>query len=245
MGHLRGRHTSLRTKTFVDMPKPTRGARNTSGILAMTNVLVLGANGQIAHWAIKLLAKHKDVRLTLLARNTRKLTNAPETAKVVRGDVLVRADLDAAIAGQDVVYANLTGDDIDKQAKSVVAAMDAAGVKRLVFVLALGIYDEVPGQFGKWNKQMIGDALKPFRRAGDAIEASDLNYTLIRPAWLMDEDEIDYELTARDEPFKGTVVSRKSVADLIVKVIQSPKLHARANVGVNKPKSEGDKPYFM
>lgn len=56
---------------------------------------------------------------------------------------------------------------------------------------------------------------------------------------------MDYELTARSEPFKGTVVSRKSVADLILKVIASPGLHVGENLGMNKPDSDGDKPYFM
>ncbi len=54
-----------------------------------------------------------------------------------------------------------------------------------------------------------------------------------------DEDEIDHELTGHHEPFKGTVVSRGSVADLIVKVIASPHLHAGANLGVNKPTTDG------
>jgi len=109
----------------------------------------------------------------------------------------------------------------------------------------LGIYDEVPGKFGEWNKATIGDDLKPFRRAGDAIEASRLDYTIIRPTWLTDEDEVDYELTERGQPFKGTVVSRKSVADLIAKIVRAPNLHVRGNVGVNKPGTDGDKPYFM
>jgi uncharacterized protein YbjT (DUF2867 family) len=84
-----------------------------------------------------------------------------------------------------------------------------------------------------------------FRRAADAIEASGLQYTIVRPAWLMDEDEVDYELTPKDEPFKGTVVSRKSVGDLIAKVIANPELHVSGNLGVNKPNTDGDKPYFM
>ncbi len=32
----------------------------------------------------------------------------------------------------------------------------------------------------------------------------ELEYTILRPAWLTDEDIIDYELTSRNEPFKGT-----------------------------------------
>ncbi len=61
----------------------------------------------------------------------------------------------------------------------------------------------------------------------------------------MDEDEVDYETTTKDQPFKGTVVSRRSVGDLIAKVIASPDLHVGESLGVNKPNTDGDKPYFM
>jgi hypothetical protein len=86
--------------------------------------------------------------------------------------------------------------------------MNAAGVQRLIFVASLGIYDEVPGKFGTWNRRQIGAYLPPFRRAADLIESSGLNYTILRPAWLTDEDEVDYETTDRNEPFRGTEVSR-------------------------------------
>lgn len=211
----------------------------------MRNVLILGAGGQIARHVIAILAGNDDVRLTLLARNTARLADVPVNASTVQGDVLDAVKLKQAIKGQDIVYANLTGEDLDAQANSVIAAMEAEGISRLIFVLSLGIYDEVPGKFGEWNNATIGEDLKPFRRAADAIEATGLDHTIVRPAWLTDENEVDYELTLRDEPFKGTVVSRKSVADLIVKIIRSPDLHLRGNVGVNKPGTDGDKPYFM
>ena len=52
-------------------------------------------------------------------------------------------------------------------------------------------------RFGAWNRATIGEDLKPFRRAADAIEASGFQYIILRPAWLMDEDEVDYELTSK------------------------------------------------
>ncbi|AXF22856.1 NAD-dependent dehydratase [Burkholderia pyrrocinia] len=211
----------------------------------MKHVLIIGANGQIARWVIDTLAADRNVSQTLLVRTPKKLGDTPSNAKVVIGNVLDRTLLLNAVQGQDIVYANLTGEDLDAQAKIVIAAMQAAGDRRLVFVLSLGIYDEVPGKFGDWNNAIIGEDLKPFRRAADAIEASDLQYTILRPAWLMDEVEIDYELTSRNEPFKGTVVSRKSVADLIARIIAEPELHVGENLGVNKLNSDGDKPYFM
>jgi uncharacterized protein YbjT (DUF2867 family) len=212
----------------------------------MKNILILGAGGQIAQWVVKTLANQPDSAVTLLLRAPKRLTGQePANAKVVIGNVLDKKLLKSAMAGQDIVYANLIGEDLDKLAQAVIAAMQTAGVKRLVFVLSLGIYDEVPGKFGEWNSATIGEDLKPYRRAADAIETSGLDYTIVRPAWLMDEDEVDYETTAKGQPFKGTVVSRKSVADLIAKLIANPGLYVGESLGVNKPDSDGDKPYFM
>jgi uncharacterized protein YbjT (DUF2867 family) len=212
----------------------------------MKNVLILGASGQIAQWVSRALAQRSDIAMTLFLRNPKKISGRePASSRLVIGSALDKKLLEQAMSGQDIVYANLTGDDIDAQARSVVAAMRAAGVKRLVFVLSLGIYDEVPGKFGEWNRAAIGEELKPFARAAEVIEASGLDYTLVRPAWLTDEDEVDYELTGRRDSFKGTVVSRRSVADLIVQIIESPQLHGGESLGVNKPGTDGDKPYFM
>ncbi|MBV1843101.1 SDR family oxidoreductase [Photobacterium ganghwense] len=212
----------------------------------MSNVLVLGASGQIAQWVVKSLNEQTTVNQTLLLRNPQKLVDiASAKAKVVVGDVLDRALLKSAMDGQDIVYANLAGDDLDAQTAAVIDAMQETGVKRLIFVLSLGIYDEIPGKFGEWNDAIIGEPLKYYRRAADAIEASGLDYTILRPAWLTDEDEVDYEITAKNEAFKGTVVSRKSVGDLITQVILNPATYVGANLGVNKPNTDGDKPYFM
>lgn len=208
-------------------------------------VLVLGAGGQIARWVIEMLADSDDIALTLYLRHARKLkVKTPSNARVVQGDVLDRQSLDPAVAGQDVVYANLTGDDLEEQAKSIIAAMRDAGVSRLIFIASLGIYDEIPGKFGEWNRREIGSYLPPFRKAADRIEVSGLDYTILRPAWLTDRDEISYETTGRHDPFKGTEVSRKSVAAVVVECIRHPETWSHKNVGVNKPDTDGDKPSF-
>lgn len=212
----------------------------------MTKILILGAGGQIARWVIERLAEDKDVYLTLYLRHKRKLHGkAPSNATVVEGDVLDRKALDLAMKGQDIVYANLTGDDLEQQAKSIIASMKDAGVKRLIFIASLGIYNEVPGKFGEWNRKQIGAYLPPFRKAADAIEASGLDYTILRPAWLTDEDKVDYETTVRDEAFKGTEVSRTSVAALVVDCFRHPQRFAKQNLGVSKPNTDGDKPAFL
>jgi len=195
----------------------------------VVKILILGASGQIARYVVDMLVSRNDAELTLFQRDAGKLSR----------DVAVNARI-----GQNVVYANLAGD-VDAQADAIINAMQGTGVRKLIFCTTLGIYDEVPGKFGEWNKREIGEYLPPYRKAADAIEASGLDYAILRPAWLTDVDEVDYEITERNEPFKGTEVARKSVAALVVELLQAPGALGDRNIGVNKPNSNGDKPAFM
>ena len=211
-------------------------------------VLILGATGKIAAHAIAaLLAKTTD-QLLLFTRHPQNLSIADESREtVIKGDTLKTDELNAAVAQADVVYANLRNPAIAQQARNIVAAMDQAGIKQLVWISSIGIYDEVPGKFGDWNNEMLGGGqedsyLGTYRKAADEISASDLDYTIIRPAWLTDKDEVDYETTKRGEKFKGTEVSRKSIGNLVAEVIANPAKYARQDLGVNKPNSDGDKP---
>ena len=63
------------------------------------------------------------------------------------------------------------------------------------------------------------------------IESSNLDYTIIQTrTWFTHDDEFDYEITQKREPFKGHDVSRKSVADLVVKLAESPGLEVRSSL---------------
>ncbi|NSL85263.1 NAD(P)H-binding protein [Chitinophaga sp. Mgbs1] len=208
-----------------------------------TKILMLGAGGAIARHVINYLKDEKNVKLTLFARNTGGLAEQAPNASIIKGDVLHKSDLDNAVKGQEIVYANLAGQ-IDKMAGEIVKSMEAAGVKRLIFITSLGIYNEIPGKFGQWNERMIGSDLIRYRHAADIIEASSLDYTIIRPSWLTDKNETAYETTQKGEPFVGTEVARKAVAAYIVNIIEHPGKDVKASVGINKPGVYGDKPGF-
>jgi len=194
----------------------------------MTKILILGAHGRIACAATDLFLAEPRAKLTLYLRNAHRLRRHENLARVVEGDVLDFGALKAAMAGQDVVYANLNGP-LEQMARNIVKAMVATGVKRLIFVSSMGIYDEVPGQ-------RYRSILDPYRDAAKVIEASDLDYTILRPAWLNDRDEVDYGTTQKGQPFcnPGGVVSRKSVAHLIVQLALNPSLDVRCSLGVHK-----------
>jgi len=196
----------------------------------MINVLILGAAGEIARVATRLFLEQTDIRLTLYLRKARRLksADASDRIRVIEGDVLDAKTLCDAMQNQDVVYANLSGN-LESQARSVIAAMQKAGVKRLIWISSMGIYGEVSGEH-------FGTVLDPYRASAQIIERSDLDYTLIRPAWLNNQDEIDYGTTRKGEMFKNpsAVVSRKSVADLVVKLTTTPDLEVRGSLGVHK-----------
>ncbi|MCH5461540.1 SDR family oxidoreductase [Lactobacillus sp. LC28-10] len=212
----------------------------------MTKVLILGANGKIAKLAEAQLLAQTDHQLTLFLRHADRLTiSDTKRETVVEGDATNQANLEQAMQGQDIVYANLGNHDIEKQAKTVVAAMKATGVKRLIWISTLGIYDEVPGKYGQWNHQMLdGGYLETYAAAAKVIEASGLDYTIIRPAWLSNKDIVSYETTQKGDPFKGTEVSRKSIAAFVVSLINDPTKEIGHSVGVDQPGTDGDKPSF-
>jgi uncharacterized protein YbjT (DUF2867 family) len=192
----------------------------------MKNLIILGAGGNIARLVTDMLIRKEDIHLTLFLRNARRLKN-PDVSKVriIKGDVLNIDQLKEAVKGQDIVYANLSGD-LEQMAKNIVHAMNDTGVKKLIFICSIGIYD-FP----------VKSVLQPYRKAADVIEASGLEYTILRPTWFSSEDEVDFETTRKGEPEKGSAVSQKSLATLISYIVESPEKYIRENLGVNKPHS--------
>lgn len=209
----------------------------------MTKVIVLGAHGQVALIAEKMLFANKNIQTTLFLRNAQRLVQDKDKATIIEGDTTNEAELEKAVAGQDIVYANLGGTStIVRQAKAVIEAMDKQHVKRLIWISTLGIYDEVAGKFGEWNKSVLGNYITEYAKAAKEIENSDLDYTIIRPTWMTNKDEVDYQKTKKGEPITNTEVSRKSIAVYIYELIQNPNEDIRESIGLEKPGTEGDKP---
>ena len=193
----------------------------------MVNVLVLGANGQLARNTTRWFLQRTDARLTLYLRRASRLCNPdPARTRIVEGDVLDSATLERAMKGQDVVYANLAGP-MKRQAECIIEAMRATGTKRLIFISSMGIYGEVPGE-------RYRSVLDPYRDSAAVIEASDLDYTILRPGWFASDEEVAYHLTQKGQPFKGHDVSLNSLSELIVKLAITPGWESRRSLGVSR-----------
>lgn len=210
-------------------------------------ILILGAAGQVAQKVTHALLQHTDAHLILYARDASQRIHISDNSReqIIDGDFEDTAKLEKVMKDVDWVFIDSVED--KKGMQPIVKAMKAGGVKRLIAATSLGIYDEVPGKFGEWNKQMLGnDTLVKMAENTAILEDDDLDYTLLRMAWLYDEEaNTKYELTERDEPFKGTQVTREAVAQLVVEIVQSTDdRFAKRSLGVNEPDTDWDKPSF-
>ena len=192
----------------------------------MARVLILGANGQLARNTTRVLLDDPAVSLTLYLRQASRLKNpAPDRVGIVEGDVLDGAALRHAMKDQDIVYANLAGD-MAAQARTIIDAMHATGLKRLIFISSMGIYGEVPGE-------RYRSVLDPYRDSAALIEASDLDYTVLRPGWFTRKPEGPCRITQKGEPFHGHDIALDSLSALIARLITTPGLYLRCSIGVS------------
>jgi len=98
------------------------------------SALGFGCMGQLARHTTRVFLRDTAAKLTLFLRRASRLGNPdPDRVTIVEGDVLDLPTLEAAMKGQDVVYANLSGA-MKRQAECIVEAMHATGLKRLIFI---------------------------------------------------------------------------------------------------------------
>ncbi len=201
----------------------------------LTKIVIIGATGSVGRAARQRFLEKTNDELTLFSRLPERLKPIDSMREVaVSGDVMNAADLDKVISVQDVVFASLTGN-LGKMAKAIVESMKRVGVNRLIFITSMGIYNEIPASVGSSGNLRSNPVLQTYRDAADVIEASNLDYTIIRPGWFDSNNDTDYEITVKGEPFGGHDVSRKSIADLVVRLAADPTLYVRESVGINRP----------
>ncbi|WP_334084197.1 NAD(P)H-binding protein [Helicobacter typhlonius] len=137
----------------------------------------------------------------------------------------------------NVVYANLYGTDTPQMARVIIDSMQQVGLKRLVWITSFGVYNGQYQEIPESELRRIANYIVPHREEVKIIESSLLDYTIIRAQWFSNADEIDYELTQKGEDFKNPSgrISRKSIADLIVKLCTIKDFGIRQSLGINKP----------
>ena len=210
-------------------------------------VLILGAAGQISQMLTNDLLENTNHDLVLYARKAAKRLNLNnnDRVEIIDGDFFEHNKLVNAMNGIDIVYINIAGG--SKEFKAIAHAIKDSKVKKVIAASILGIYEEVLGNFGNWNKRMVGiSRIKEVADCASIIESLGIDYTILRLTWLYNQKGNEsYELTFKGEPFKGAQVSRQAVAKLILEIIEDKTgKFINASVGVVEPNTNWDKPSF-
>ncbi|MEO8430883.1 MAG: complex I NDUFA9 subunit family protein [Acidobacteriota bacterium] len=144
-------------------------------------ILVTGGTGFVGTHLVNAFVR-RGHSIAVLARDpdgARNRYNRPVEA--VRGDVLDPASLSRAVAGRDSVVhlvgiiheqGDQTFDRMHREAtENVIAAMRAAGVRRLLHMSAMGASEDAPSEYGRT------------KAAGErAVRGSELDWTILRPS---------------------------------------------------------------
>jgi uncharacterized protein YbjT (DUF2867 family) len=192
----------------------------------MSKTLIIGASGQIGKMTTQKLLDNGETVVGLVRDKTKLSDINNDNLEVVEGDL--EQGFSHAFKGCDkVIFAagsgGSTGADktmlIDLWAAcKAVDYAKAANVSQFVMVSSIGADDPSQGS----NK------MKPYlvakHKADEHLMNSGLNYTVIRPGSLKDEDAKGGFQTAKPDSKDKMVITREDVADALVFTVGNAKL---------------------
>ena len=192
-------------------------------------VLIIGATGGTGRQLVT-QALQRGYEVTALVRDPSRLTETNTRLRVVTGDVLDYASIDAAVRGQDAVISALGHNQFFRPTRiqsdgtrNILRAMEAHGVGRFVCETSLGLGDSA-GRLGVYYTLFTTPVILPFyfwdkTRQEQAIAASATDWTIVRPGVLTNGPASGgrYRHGRNIGGFLGTVrVSRADVAEFML-----------------------------
>ncbi|WNX84657.1 NAD(P)H-binding protein [Agathobaculum sp. NTUH-O15-33] len=200
----------------------------------MKNILLLGATGTAGSAITKKLLSDTDTHVTLFARHAGNMFSDSPRTTVINGNAENIEDLKKAMHEQDVVYCAISGEALPQIAENIVVAMSECNIKRLIFMGAVGIYNEIPDEIDGEDNLDNEPAQLPNRQAVDIVETSNLNYTVIRPGYLKEGAEDNFVLSVKGEPAKGYITTIPALVKLAVELILDENLYLKESISITQ-----------
>lgn len=188
------------------------------------NVLVIGAAGKTGKAVVEqvLTAGHQVTAFVRKAADYQRTD-----VRVVEGDAADRVAMEAAVRGQDAVLDTIGGKTPyqattleSNVAHTIIAAMRRHGVRRLVVTSMLGVGDSMANS--SWFLRLL---IATFLRSADkdktamegAVEASGLDWVILRPAILTDDPaQGNVQVFSAETGEKAHKITRADLASFIV-----------------------------
>lgn len=166
-------------------------------------------------------------QVTAFVRHPDKAAHLPKAATIVQGDGLDAIAVAKAVPGHDTVIITV-GDArtyvSGPVTRNAVAAMKAAGVRRIILLAAYGIGDSAHGLYGFVMSRLLGKLNADKLASEAALESSGLDWTAVR-APVLGEAPATHKLVAgpsnaRVSGFRA--ISRQDLAAFMLDQIDSP-----------------------
>lgn len=197
-------------------------------------VLILGATGTFGTALTKTLMEKAGYELTLFARHAADHCTPAKNRKVVNGDAVQIEELRKVVQGQDVVFCAISGEQLPLITQNLITVMEEEKVERLLWMGAVGIYNEIPEEMDGEDNLDHEPAQIPNRKGADLVEASSLNYTVLRPGYLREGAADDFVLSLKGEAAKGYISTIPSVVQFAVSLMEDASFYTRQNVSITK-----------
>ena len=182
------------------------------------NVLVAGANGTTGRIIIDLLKKSETYQpIAMVRKQDQKDHFEKQGVSAVLADL--EEDLSQAVKNTDkVIFAagskgkNII--DVDQEgAKRLIDAAQEAGLEKFVMLSSMGADNPVVGND-------LEDYLRAKQNADNHLKASTLNYSIVRPGGLTDDDGTG-KIELKEKLEKRGSISRADVAKTLVEVLDN------------------------
>lgn len=158
-------------------------------------VIIIGATGSVGQLAVQQMLEDGH-EVTAFARSPENLTLTHAKLTLIAGDATSQETLERAIKGHDAVVITL-GAGMSRRSRirsqgtlSVVNAMQATGVTRLICQSTLGAHESWSNLNFYWKRIMFGALLRPVFHDHELqeslVRASGLNWTIVRPGAFAD-----------------------------------------------------------
>lgn len=194
------------------------------------NLLILGGTGRVGS-KIVFYALRDGHHVTVLARTPEKLgLNHDEKLKVIQGNVLNQNDIMTAMRGIDVVISALNTDGSTTLTDSmplIINAMKQAGIQRIITVGTAGILQSrtnpsILRYQSSESKRKTTRAAEEHHRAYEMLRDSSLDWTIVCPTYLPDEECIgEYRVEIDYLPEGGTKISVSDTAQFVYSQINN------------------------
>lgn len=200
-------------------------------------ITVFGASGSVGRHVVEqaLAAGHE---VTAFTRDSGNITVRHPRLEVTQGDATDLAAVQDAVAGRDAVVVALGA---GRQAgireigtRTVITAMEQAGVKRLICQSTMGAGDSRGNLNFVWKYLMFGMLLRKayadHQRQEELVRKSTLDWTIVRPGAFTDGERTGEYRHGFDGQDRTTQmkISRADVADFLLRQLTDDGYRGRA-----------------